>query len=255
MLLNKTALAHRALQSASTVELSLLERRILIVTDGKRTLNDVMALLGAGILPSIDRLLKDGYIRPSTSPSDSASTPVLATPRTPQQGVAGAVSGLLRATTEAVQVRTEQLRASIARPMSDAAALTSRTQPIPDQIAAIAPPSTMASAQPSPAPTPTARSGQRRSLVAAKMYMIDMLQLQRHADAVELKVRVQFANGQSDLLHAIFDSLRILQQLTNASYGQRIITRLAEVLPEEFLPALDHTIAELRTPQLKQAGR
>ena len=62
MLLNKTALARDALQAGSSAGLSLQERRILIMTDGKRSLNEVMALLGADILPTIDRLIRAGYI-------------------------------------------------------------------------------------------------------------------------------------------------------------------------------------------------
>ena len=62
MLLNKTALARNALQAGPGAGLSLQDRRILIVTDGKRTLNEVMGLLGPDILQAIDRLIREGYI-------------------------------------------------------------------------------------------------------------------------------------------------------------------------------------------------
>jgi hypothetical protein len=223
MLLNKTALAREALQSGSSAGLGLRERRILILTDGRRTLNEVMSLLGSDILPTIDRLLREGYIADANA---SAAVPAPAA-----NGVAGAFAGLLRATTEAVQARTGQLRAH-------------NVQQAPG------PASTTTSA---PAPTPIGaqeapRSGQRRSLVAAKMYMVDMLQLQRHPDAVELKARVQFASGQAELLDAILDGMRVLSQLTNASFGLRIVARLGEVLPEDCLPAFARAAATLRAP-------
>ena len=64
------------------------------------------------------------------------------------------------------------------------------------------------------------------------------------------------------LLEAILDGMRVLLQLTNESYGQRIVARLGEVLPEEFLPQLDAaahrvpaTAPERGTPpQLKVVG-
>lgn len=230
MLLNKTALAREALQGGSSAGLSLVERRILILTDGKRTLNEVMSLLGADILPAIDRLLREGYI------SDTARVAPVATPAPvpAANGVTGAFTGLLRATTEAMQARTEQIRAGNgpAQPATPAAAALS---PTPAPAAGSA---TIASSS----------GGQRRSLVAAKMYIVDMLQLQRHPDAVELKARIQFTSGQAELLAAVLDGMRVLLQLTNESYGQRIVARLGEVLPEELLPELDAAIAAFRAP-------
>lgn len=239
MLLNKTALAHSALQAGSSAGLSLAERRILIVTDGKRTLNEVMAMLGPDILPAIDRLLKDGYIRPA----DAKDTAAVA----PANGVAGAFTGLLRATTEVLQARTEQIRAGAPRAASPQAA--------------IAPPPPQATAPTAPAPqalVPTPTRGQRRSLVAAKMYMIDMLSLQRDPDAVERKARIQFCGNDDELVEAILDGLQVLLRLTNDSYGQRVLARLGEVLPEPLLPRLD-AIAAPRVPreaapQLKLVG-
>lgn len=230
MLLNKTALAREALQAGSSAGLSLQDRRILIMTDGKRSLNEVMALLGADILPAIDRLIRAGYIDDGRAPA-----PVATPQAAPAQGIGGALGGLIRAATESVQARTEQIRAS-ATPMP--------AQPAAAQATAATP------APPAAAPAGATRSGQRRSLVAAKMYMIDMLQLQRHPDAVELKARIQFASGEAPLLEAILDGMRVLLQLTNESYGQRIVARLGEVLPEELLPQLDAATAAFRTPIL-----
>lgn len=239
MLLNKTALAHSALQAGSSAGLSLAERRILIVTDGKRTLNEVMAMLGPDILPAIDRLLKDGYIRPVDTRNAAASAPA--------SGVAGAFTGLLRATTDALQARTEQIRAASPRPAPTQADISS-----PPRAAGAAPSVAAAAAAPVPA------RGQRRSLVAAKMYMIDMLSLQRDPDAVEHKARIQFCGNGDALIEAVLDGLQLLLQLTNDSYGQRVVARLGEVLPEPLLPRLKAVTVPraLReaAPQLKLVG-
>lgn len=233
MLLSKTARAHSVLQAGSSAGLSLAERRILIVTDGKRTLNEVMALLGPDILPAVDRLLKDGYIRVADTGDNSVAASA--------GGVAGAFTGLLRATTEALQARTEQIRAGAPRPASPQTIITPPPPPPPQATASAA-----------------AARGQRRSLVAAKMYMIDMLSLQRDPDAVEGKARIQFCGSDDDLVEALLDGLQLLLRLTNDSYGQRVLARLAEVLPEPLLPRLD-AIATPRapreaTPQLKLVG-
>lgn len=236
MLLNKTALARETLQAGASAGLSMLDRRILIMTDGKRSLNDVMALLGPDILPAIDRLIRAGYINDGRT---QATTAVLQP--APAHGLGGALGGLIRAATESVQARTEQIRAGA----------------LPAQPLLPAPPQPLAVAS-APAQPETARTGQRRSLVAAKMYIVDMLQLQRHPDAVELKARIQFTSGQAELLEAIVDGTRVLLQLTNESYGQRIIARLGEVLPEDLLPAMEQTLATYRipvgTPVLKVVG-
>ncbi len=62
MLLHKTTRAHAALQSARDANLSLADRRILILADGRRSLNELVGLLGSEALPSIERLLRERYL-------------------------------------------------------------------------------------------------------------------------------------------------------------------------------------------------
>jgi hypothetical protein len=201
MLLNKTPRAHAALQAGSVAGLGMQERRILILTDGKRSLNEVMALLGPDILPRIDRLLREGYIsngQPQAAP--------LAAPQVAPQA------------------------ATFVAPQA-----------------------------PQPAAPQAVRSGHRRSLVAAKMYMIDMLQLQKHPDAVELKARIQFSNGDAALLDAIVEGVQVLLRLTGERYVQRVLARLEESLPEPHLPrlaTLHHAAAAMAPapPLLKRVG-
>ena len=75
MLLNKTPLARNALQAGSDAGLSLPERRILIVADGKRSLDALVSLLGPDILPAIDHLVRDGYLQPHERPVGSDGRP------------------------------------------------------------------------------------------------------------------------------------------------------------------------------------
>ena len=90
------------------------------------------------------------------------------------------------------------------------------------------------------------------------MYMIDMLSLQRDPDAVERKARIQFCGNDDELVEALLDGLQLLLRLTNDSYGQRVLARLGEVLPEPLLPRLDAITMPRApreaTPQLKLVG-
>lgn len=97
-------------------------------------------------------------------------------------------------------------------------------------------PATVPTARPAPRPGPTAPT--RRSLAATKMYMLDMLQLQRSADAADLRMEVQTASGDEALVDGVLRALAFIQQQANASYAARVGERLAEVLPEAHLPRL-----------------
>lgn len=93
------------------------------------------------------------------------------------------------------------------------------------------------------------------------MYMVDMLQLQRHPDAVDLKARIQCCNDQDELLVLLLEAAQALRRLTSESFGARIVARLREVLPEEALPALEQAFrplaadaAEPALPRIRLVG-
>lgn len=195
MLLAKTPRALAALQAGSRSGLSLRERRALILADGRRRLDELLALLGSDALPLLQRLRGAGLLEEAT-PAPAATPPV-------------------------------------------PAAASPAAAPLPPS------PAVQATPAPPPVATPPGRTGQRRSLVAAKLYVVDMLQLQRHPDAVELKARIQFAADQNALLAALLEAVPLLRRLTNPRYGERVAARLQEVLPEDLLPALAATLAAL----------
>ncbi|WP_240095627.1 hypothetical protein [Thermomonas flagellata] len=185
MLLAKTPRALAALQAGSRFGLSLRERRALILADGRRRLDELLALLGSDALPLLQRLRDAGLLEDA------------------------------------------------AQALTNASHVASAPPPLP----ARAPAAPAASTPAAP------RGGQRRSLVAAKLYVVDMLQLQRHPDAVELKARIQFAADQDALLAGLFEAVPLLRRLTSPRYGERVAARLQEVLPEDLLPALAAALA------------
>ena len=97
-------------------------------------------------------------------------------------------------------------------------------------VEAASPPSSAQPREPAPA--------KRRSLVAAKMYLVDMLQLQRNPVAVELRLAIQSTTDPTQLLDRLFDALEHLVAHTPPSYGERVRERFAEVVPDEALPRL-----------------
>lgn len=85
------------------------------------------------------------------------------------------------------------------------------------------------------APAATAR---RRSLVAARIYLLDMLALQRHPAAAHLHRLLQATREEADTLHALRLALAQLPAMASDGYVQRVRERLREVLPEPHLAAV-----------------
>lgn len=218
MLLAKTDKARTAIQNRDA-GLSAQERHILIVSNGQRSLNDIVSMLGPATLAPIDRLLRDGYL----------------------QGVAGERAAE-QAATVAGQGVSAFLRASrdlAARVQERAQAAIEATTAAPAPAVPPAPTGTLAEQVATlPPPPPVPRVGPRRSMAAAKMYMLDMLQLQRSVEAATLKVAIQSSSRADEVLASLVESLRHLRSVTTESYYTRVTSRLSEVLPEELVPRL-----------------
>ena len=205
MPLNKSDKGRNALLDRSG-GMSMLERRALILCDGKRGREQLVGMLGPDILPGLERLLREGYLVDGTTARPAASKPLL----------------------------------SIVPPSIVAPSIVSPSMaPAPgaaDPVASTPTPADIA--MPRPAPQ------SRRSLAAAKMYIVDMLQLQRDPESVSLKAELQTSPSEDELVHRLGRSLRHLRTVASATYAQRIGERLAEILPEAHLPRL----AELAKP-------
>ncbi len=94
-------------------------------------------------------------------------------------------------------------------------------------------------ATPAPAPVaPMPVAPHRRSLVAARLYLLGMLELQRDPAAQRLHQQLHRTTEEHAAVEVMLEALTLLPQLTSPGYAQRVQTRLGEVLPEEHLPAL-----------------
>lgn len=114
--------------------------------------------------------------------------------------------------------------------------------------------SVAAPAAPAPAPTPAPVSppaavnsgpaaGPRRSRVAAKVYLLGMLELQRAAEAAVHRQRLQSRLDDAELIDALGEALVFLRTQVAPTLAARISERLREVLPEDDLPRLDTTLS------------
>ncbi len=107
--------------------------------------------------------------------------------------------------------------------------------PTPTPVAVAAPAPVLA-----PVPTPqTQATGTRRSLVAAKLYLIGMLELQRDESAVAQRKQLQACQDPDAIVAHLLAGVHCLQRIASTSLAQRVRERLAEVLPESYLPALE----------------
>lgn len=193
MQLHKTDKARSALLER-TPTLSVQDRRILILSDGQRSLDDIVGLLGSPARPAVLRLVEERYL--ATSHAATASAAGTAMPATGS------------ATTSAIA------------------------------------PSTAAT-------SPPARPATRRSLAATKMYMLDMLQLQRDAESAEIKAAIRTSIGPEATVAVVLQGLQHIQRIANPSYSRRVFDRVAEMIPEEALPALQ---AQCASTELSSAG-
>ncbi|MDV3436158.1 hypothetical protein R1H25_11885 [Stenotrophomonas sp. C2852] len=91
-----------------------------------------------------------------------------------------------------------------------------------------------AQAPAAPAATPVER---RRSLVAARIYMLGILEMQRHPQAAALFRDLQQARAEEDVLQRLQSAMQMLPGLTSDGYCQRVRQRLLEALPLEHCDA------------------
>lgn len=106
------------------------------------------------------------------------------------------------------------------------------------QEATTAPP---AAAAPELAPAPAVPVERRRSLVAARIYMLGILEMQRNPMAAALFRDLQQARAEDDVLKVLQAALRVLPGMTSDGYCQRVRQRLLEALPTEHCDAFAAT--------------
>lgn len=229
MRLHKTEKARNVLQAQGLV-LSPAERRILILCDGQRTRRDLLVMLGGDVAGSIEILVAQGYLIVESSPARLAAATSAANSTA---GMAGRLFGRLRGSQASMEPATDTPAGNTV-------------------IHAVAPPASATSAAALPATTqpPASAPGSRRSMSAAKMYMLDMLQLQRSVESASIAVVIQTSRDEHELADAFLEALACLHANAKSSVSARVAQRLLEVLPEAQLGHVQTGWLALTSPPL-----
>ncbi|SDK99027.1 hypothetical protein [Stenotrophomonas pavanii] len=111
------------------------------------------------------------------------------------------------------------------------------TTPPPPAATAAPAPATPAAAPAAAPAAPATGSERRRSLVAARIYVLGILEMQRHPQAAALFRELQQARAESDVLQVLQSAMRTLPGLASEGYCQRVRQRLLEALPLEHCDA------------------
>jgi hypothetical protein len=75
----------------------------------------------------------------------------------------------------------------------------------------------------------------RRSLVATKIYCVDMLQLIRAPGAAEVMRSIQSSDSEAELMRNVKRCVVYLQENAAQSYASKVEARLAEIVPQQYL--------------------
>lgn len=92
-------------------------------------------------------------------------------------------------------------------------------------------------AAPAPAAATATPVERRRSLVAARIYVLGILEMQRHPQAAALFRDLQQARAEDEVLQRLQSAMQMLPALTSDGYCQRVRQRLLEALPLEHCDA------------------
>lgn len=234
MRLHKTPKA-REMLTRNGPELSPLERRILILCDGRRDLAALLKMLGPEAVSSVEVMRRQGYLDASGQVTTAAATVL----HVDEVRAPGLMRGLNRLLGHGSRRMTVADSPSHPAPASGATASAGQVH---ESVPALA--VTTAAASPSSSRAAT-RSAARRSVSAAKMYMLDMLQLQRSLEAASIAVSIQTSTGEDLLVEALLEGLAYIATATKPGMSARIAARLAEILPDSHLVALDRCWAEV----------
>lgn len=94
---------------------------------------------------------------------------------------------------------------------------------------------------PAAAPAPAAPVERRRSLVAARIYLLGILEMQRNPMAAALFRDLQQARAEEDVVKVLQAALQALPGMTSDGYCERVRQRLLEALPTEHCDAFAAT--------------
>ena len=211
------------------------ERQILVMSDGKRTRKEMREMFNADITEDLKRLFALNLI---IDISQDALTP---------ENMSATGTFRISAIGD-FPVRTDY------RETTGFGALTS-----PDSLPAFQRSQPQSSAAPQVTaalqktqPVATSQSSGpkvRRSLAAAKMYTVDILQRMRDMDSPSFAVAIQTSTDEADLVANLLNAVRYIYRKSGGTFGARVFEKLYETIPEAYLHDMENLAIELAEPQ------
>lgn len=211
--LEKTEKARGVLASTRTSGLGAAERRILILADGRRSLADIVGVLGAEILPTVQALVEQDYLVHARPAAEPDAPP----PRTELLGER--LGHLLRGASLIRQARArgEDAVEQAPAPRSDDIVVlsgrSSRASPLPKEVAP-------------------------RSIISAKTHAVDLLALHSDPRLIAAVDAIRAARAEADVARAILDAVAMLRELGEPQLLSGAVALLDPLMPEPWLPEL-----------------
>lgn len=209
--LEKTDKARAVLARTSAERVRVVERRVLILADGQRTLADIIVALGEEIAPTVQALIDREYLIAHRVPDPE--------PEAGGTEQIGRFGHLLRGASQIMRALPETPTAPAPRRRSTPAEAAVRSSR-----------STRQSVQ--------TRLPPPRTIIAAKTHAVELLG--GHADpaVAERMDVVRRARGEYNVATAILDALRVLHDSDDRETFASAVRMLEELMPEDYLPAL-----------------
>lgn len=205
------------------VGLTHRERQILVMSDGKRTRQEMRKLFVADVTDDFKRLFSLGML---IDISETAITPANMS-----------ATGTFRTSALSdFQVQT-QYKDTLGFSSTLPTALPAPSAPSAPLIAI--PQASAIGLKASTAPKA------RRSMAAAKMYMIDILQRMRDMDSPAIAVAIQTSQDEADLAANLINASRYIFKKSGGSFGHRVFDKLYETIPEIYLDEMNVLAFEL----------
>lgn len=238
---HKTDKARDAL-SGNGQPLSALQRRVLILCDGTRDGQSLTAMLGMDVTDTLQVLVLQGFLVPATPAQNQSSAAQRGSVSAKLAGLAGGLGKLWgrQGTQSAVPSTAAPTPQRVDTVVSAEVPLSPATPVQANSTQSIAIDLDEIVAPPTRSP--------RRSLAACKMYLLDMLQLQRNMEASALAVDIQTSVGETELVRRIFQTLVWLHGNSKPGVFARIAERVSESMPEGYLLQLQQVCSQLQQP-------
>lgn len=209
MALAKTLAGRHALRERSA-SLNMRERQLLVMCDGKRKSEELLAFVGKDAETNINRLLELGFIAHVDTDAVRKKKADLSK------------SGTYSILDDGISKKYERTSSALEWLVNEGEEEAQRQKALE---------------------TP-AKTASKRSLAGAKMYVINVLQIVRHLEASMIVTQIHSSQDRDELVDNLLFALTFIQETSGEEYAERVFDQLHNILPEVYLARLhSHNVA------------